>query len=67
MDYQLSKKLQKTYHVFKRNGRYKLKITYWYEMNSSFEGIPEGQIDEGIEKVEWIHPNDVSKTFRKFV
>ncbi len=57
----ISKKLQKTYHVFKRNGRYKLKQTYWYEMQSTFEGIPEGQIDEGIEKVEWIHPKDISK------
>lgn len=53
------KKLQKTYHVFKRNGRYKLKVTTWYEMNSVFEGIPEGQAEEGIEKVEWINPKDV--------
>ncbi|WP_264558960.1 NUDIX hydrolase [Flavobacterium sp. N2270] len=57
----ISKKLQKTYHVFKRNGRYKLKQTYWYEMQSNFDGIPEGQADEGIEKVEWIHPKDISK------
>ena len=57
----ISKKLQKTYHVFKRNGRYKLKQTYWYEMQSNFEGTPEGQADEGIEKVEWIHPKDVQK------
>ncbi|WP_445458339.1 NUDIX hydrolase [Flavobacterium sp. HNIBRBA15423] len=55
------KKLQKTYHVFKRNGRYKLKQTYWYEMKSTFKGIPKGQEDEGIEKVEWIHPNDIPK------
>ena len=57
----ISKKLQKTYHVFKRNGRYKLKQTYWYEMNSTFEGTPEGQAEEGIKRVEWIHPNDVHK------
>lgn len=55
------KKLQKTYHVFKRNGRYKLKQTYWYEMKSTFKGTPKGQEDEGIEKVEWIHPNDIPK------
>ena len=30
------KKLQKTYHVFKRNGIYKLKITHWFEMKSDF-------------------------------
>ena len=54
-------KLQKTYHVFKRNGRYKLKQTYWYEMKSTFKGIPSGQEDEGIEKVEWVQPKDITK------
>ena len=53
------KKLPKTYHVFKRNGRYKLKQTYWFEMISDFEGTPEGQIEEGIEKVAWIKPKDI--------
>jgi 8-oxo-dGTP pyrophosphatase MutT (NUDIX family) len=55
----ITKKLQKTYHVFKRNGVYKLKQTYWFEMQSTFEGIPEGQAEEGIEKVEWVHPNNI--------
>jgi 8-oxo-dGTP pyrophosphatase MutT (NUDIX family) len=54
-------KLQKTYHIFKRNGRYKLKVTYWYEMKTAYQGTPQGQIEEGIEKVEWIHPNDIAK------
>ena len=53
------KKLPKTYHVFKRNGRYKLKQTYWFEIKSDFEGTPEGQIEEGIEKVAWIKPKDI--------
>ncbi|PTT18771.1 NUDIX hydrolase, partial [Flavobacterium sp. HMWF030] len=30
----ITKKLQKTYHIFKRNGKYKLKITHWFEMYS---------------------------------
>jgi hypothetical protein len=25
---------------FKRNRKYKLKITHWFEMESSFEGVP---------------------------
>ena len=54
-------KLQKTYHVFKRNGRYKLKQTYWYEMKSTFKGNPIGQVDEGIEKVVWVDPIDIPK------
>lgn len=45
--------LDKTYHVFKRKGKFRLKITYWYEMHSSYTGelIPEE--NEGIEKVKW--------------
>ncbi len=55
----ITRRLQKTYHVFKRNGRYKLKQTYWFEMQSTFEGLPKGQEDEGIEKVEWINPKNI--------
>jgi 8-oxo-dGTP pyrophosphatase MutT (NUDIX family) len=55
----ISKKLQRTYHIFKRNGRYKLKITQWFEMCTKFEGTPQGQADEGIEKVEWVNPKDI--------
>uniref|UniRef100_UPI0040486A1B NUDIX hydrolase n=3 Tax=Flavobacterium TaxID=237 RepID=UPI0040486A1B len=46
----IKEKLQKTYHIFKRNGRYKLKITQWFEMQTNFEGITEGQAEEGIER-----------------
>ena len=55
----IKEKLQKTYHIFKRNGRYKLKITQWFEMQTNFEGITEGQAEEGIERVEWIHPKEI--------
>ncbi|MBF2081787.1 NUDIX domain-containing protein [Flavobacterium psychrophilum] len=57
-------KLQKTYHVFKRNGRYKLKITHWYEMKTNFEGTPTGQIDEGIEKVAWLNPDEIKEALK---
>jgi 8-oxo-dGTP pyrophosphatase MutT (NUDIX family) len=55
----ITKKLQKTYHIFKRNGIYKLKITQWFEMKTNFSGIPVGQIEEGIEKAVWVNPNDI--------
>lgn len=55
----ITEKLQKTYHIFKRNGRYKLKITQWFEMRTKFEGTPKGQADEGIDKVEWVHPDNI--------
>lgn len=57
-------KLQKTYHVFKRNGKYKLKITHWFEMHSDFEGIPQGQIEEGIEKVAWLNPEQIKEALK---
>ena len=47
-------KLEKTYHVFKRNGKYKLKITHWFEMQSDFEGTPKGQLEEGFFDLLWI-------------
>jgi 8-oxo-dGTP pyrophosphatase MutT (NUDIX family) len=55
----IQSKLEKTYHVFKRNGRYKLKITHWFEMQSNFNGVFEGQVEEGIEKVAWIKPQEI--------
>ena len=60
----ITKKLQKTYHIFKRNGVYKLKITHWFEMQTDFEGIPEGQIDEGIDKVEWKNPTQIQEALK---
>ena len=55
----ITEKLQRTYHIFKRNGRYKLKITQWFEMRTKYEGTPPGQTDEGIERVEWVNPKDI--------
>lgn len=60
----ITKKLQKTYHVFKRNGVYKLKNTQWFEMYSDFDGIPVGQIEEGIEKVTWVKPDDIPEILK---
>lgn len=57
----VDRKLQKTYHIFKRNGKYKLKITHWFEMHSNFEGTPEPQQDEGIEKVVWLKPDEIQQ------
>lgn len=52
-DLEVREFLMTTYHVFKRNRKFRLKITYWYDMYSDFEGpfIPQEQ--EGIKKVKW--------------
>ena len=60
----VTKKLQKTYHIFKRNGRYKLKITHWFEMTSDFEGTPMPQAEEGIEKVAWLNPAQIQQALK---
>ncbi|MFN3969645.1 NUDIX hydrolase [Flavobacterium sp.] len=57
-------KLQKTYHVFKRNGKYKLKITHWFEMRTNFEGTPQPQENEGIEKVAWLNPEQIKEALK---
>ncbi|TBX68405.1 NUDIX domain-containing protein [Flavobacterium silvisoli] len=60
----ISKKLQKTYHIFKRNGKYKLKVTHWFEMQSDFEGTPLPQANEGIEKAVWLNPEQVKEALK---
>jgi 8-oxo-dGTP pyrophosphatase MutT (NUDIX family) len=53
------KKLGKTYHIFKRNGQYKLKITHWFEMQTNCKENLVAQANEGIEKAEWKSPKDI--------
>lgn len=60
----ITNKLQKTYHIFRRNGKYRLKITQWYEMQSDFDGELIGQEDEGIEKVAWLNPEEVKEALK---
>jgi len=58
------RKLQKTYHIFIRNGRYKLKITNWFEMQTNYEGVPIAQTNEGIEKAVWLNPEQVKEALK---
>ena len=60
----ISQKLQKTYHIFKRNGQFKLKVTHWFEMKTDFDGIPQGQVEEGIEKVVWLHQEEIPQALK---
>lgn len=50
----ITKPLPTTYHIFKRNGKHKIKITYWFEMKTDFDGKLFPQENEGITKVEWL-------------
>jgi ADP-ribose pyrophosphatase YjhB (NUDIX family) len=44
-------KLETTYHIFERNEKIILKITYWYLMSTNYNGVLTPQIEEGIEQV----------------
>lgn len=55
---EITRFLQRTFHVFKRDGEYRLKLTYWFEMYSEYKGEFTPQKNEGIKKVKW-------KSFKK--
>ena len=56
--------LETTYHIFKRKGRYRIKITYWFEMKTTFEGKLYPQEKEGITKVKWLSEKKIAKALR---
>ena len=53
----ITKALPTTYHIFKRNGKHRIKVTYWFEMKTDFNGKLYPQENEGITKVEWLDAN----------
>ena len=57
----ITKPLDITYHIFKRNNQYQIKKTYWFEMFSEYEGDLKPQLNEGITKVKWIGPKKLKK------
>lgn len=61
---EIVKPLDTTYHIFKRNGRYKIKITYWFEMKTNFSGDLFPQEEEGITKVKWLNDKKIKKALK---
>jgi ADP-ribose pyrophosphatase YjhB (NUDIX family) len=57
----ITKPIETTYHIFKRNGKHKIKITYWFEMKSSYNGVLSPQENEGITKVVWLSQEESIK------
>lgn len=55
------KPLDITYHIFRRNSEYRLKVTYWFDMFSDYEGIFFPQLDEGITDVKWVKKADLEE------
>jgi 8-oxo-dGTP pyrophosphatase MutT (NUDIX family) len=60
----ITKPLETTYHIFKRNGKLKIKVTYWFEMKTNFKGNLWPQQNEGITKVEWLKDSQVTEALK---
>jgi 8-oxo-dGTP pyrophosphatase MutT (NUDIX family) len=60
-DLKITKPLEITYHIFKRNDKYFIKKTYWFEMFSTYTGDLKPQKNEGITKVKWVSPKKLIK------
>ena len=56
--------LKTTYHVFKRNGKYRLKEVHWFAMKTSYEGKLVPEQSEGIERVKWKGPKKIQKALQ---
>jgi hypothetical protein len=51
--------------VFKRKEKYRLKEVFWYAMRTTYTGPLTPQLDEGIEKVKWKNPEQITKALTK--
>jgi len=50
----ITKPLNTTFHIFKRNRKHRLKKTFWYLMETDYIGELTPETKEGIEKAIWI-------------
>ena len=61
----ITKPLEITYHIFKKNNSYRLKVTYWFEMKSMGDNQLIPQIEEGITKAVWINNSEIDQIKKK--
>jgi ADP-ribose pyrophosphatase YjhB (NUDIX family) len=63
-DLTITRPLKTTYHIFKRNSRYKIKITHWFEMYTSYDGELKPEASEGITKAKWLGKKKQAKALK---
>ena len=61
---QIKSPLKVTYHLFKRNGKIKIKETHWFEMYTDYTGTLVPQLNESITKVKWLKEKQVKKALK---
>lgn len=57
--------ITKTYHVFRRKGKLRIKETYWYEMYTEYDGDLTPELSEGIKKAKWKNFEKSQKALKK--
>lgn len=61
----IESKLGKTYHLFKnKSGKKSLKVSHWYVMSTKYEDDLVPQIEEDIEKADWVDPKVFLKSHK---
>ena len=60
-DLEVKKPLPITYHIYNTNGKFKVKITYWFLMSSNFMGSLLPQFEENIKVAVWKEINEIPK------
>jgi len=58
------KKLLPTFHLYKLNGKFILKITHWFLMTAPEKQKLKAQKDEGITRVKWFKPIELHKPLK---
>ena len=53
------KPLNTTFHIFKKNRKYRLKKTFWYSMTTDYDKELTPETREGIEKAIWINKDSI--------
>ncbi|MBT8296644.1 MAG: NUDIX domain-containing protein [Gramella sp.] len=64
-DLEIKRFITRTYHVFRRKGKLRLKETYWYEMYTEYDGDLVPELSEGIKKVKWKNFEKSQKALKK--
>ncbi len=54
------KSLNTTYHIFKKNRKYRLKKTFWYLMDTNYNGELFPERKEGIDEAIWVEKKSIA-------
>jgi 8-oxo-dGTP pyrophosphatase MutT (NUDIX family) len=63
VDLKIIEELPSTYHIYERKGKMYLKKTFWFAMESGFDGVLIPQTEEEITRVEWLPSQKARKAF----